>query len=347
MHAIQIRNFGPPLEVLEHIELPEPSAPASDQVLVGVEFAPMNDLYLIQGYSYLFLIIDELHLVRGSAGTEVSFLIKSLLQRLGLDDPAKIHKLRILASSASLPLDGENEGHSLRYLRDLFAPYGTSQGPGDPSTQEPRFWRDCVVPGKPHLDQVPLAKLPRDPFEALVTASDAKNEGLIRNVPRTEQVEAALAKIAAALGLNSGDAEFVRNLSRRAAEILTSACIDGDNVRATSIDRLADKLFGDKGAAKALRGLMLARALPESAGHKADTPVGLLPQLRICCKLSGNCARADTKVRGRFCVKRCGPSHRHVRNASAVLKNFVRQPEKTFSTVSARSRSAVGCTAAN
>jgi NAD-dependent SIR2 family protein deacetylase len=218
-----------------------------------------------------------LHLVRGSAGTEVSFLIKSLLQRLGLDDPAKIHKLRILASSASLPLDGENEGHSLRYLRDLFAPYGTSQGPGDPSTQEPRFWRDCVVPGKPHLDQVPLAKLPRDPFEALVTASDAKNEGLIRNVPRTEQVEAALAKIAAALGLNSGDAEFVRNLSRRAAEILTSACIDGDNVRATSIDRLADKLFGDKGAAKALRGLMLARALPESAGHKADTPVGLPP----------------------------------------------------------------------
>ncbi|HAP12892.1 MAG TPA: helicase, partial [Afipia sp.] len=101
--------------------------------------------------SYLFLIIDELHLVRGSAGTEVSFLIKSLLQRLGLDDPAKIHKLRILASSASLPLDGENEDHSLRYLRDLFAPYGTSQGPGDPGTQDPTFWRDCVVPGKPHL----------------------------------------------------------------------------------------------------------------------------------------------------------------------------------------------------
>ena len=46
MHAIQIRNFGPPLEVLELVELPEPSAPAADEVLVGVEFAPinMNDL---------------------------------------------------------------------------------------------------------------------------------------------------------------------------------------------------------------------------------------------------------------------------------------------------------------
>src|SRR6266478_2515885 len=47
-------------------------------------------------------------------------------------------------------------------------------------------------------------------------------------------------------------------------------------------------------------------------------------------------ARPDTKVRGRFCVKRCGPSRRRVRTVSAVLKNFVRQPEKTFSTVSAR-----------
>jgi NADPH:quinone reductase-like Zn-dependent oxidoreductase len=51
MHAIQMRNFGSPLEVLEFIELPEPSVPGADEVLVGVEFAPinMNDLYLIEG----------------------------------------------------------------------------------------------------------------------------------------------------------------------------------------------------------------------------------------------------------------------------------------------------------
>jgi hypothetical protein len=46
-------------------------------------------------------------------------------------------------------------------------------------------------------------------------------------------------------------------------------------------------------------------------------------------------ARPDTEARGRFCEKRCGPSRRRARTASAVLKNFVRQPEKTFSTVSA------------
>jgi hypothetical protein len=46
---------------------------------------------------------------------------------------------------------------------------------------------------------------------------------------------------------------------------------------------------------------------------------------------------ADMKVRGCFCVKRCVPSRRRTRNASAVLKNLVRQPKKTFSTVSALS----------
>src|ERR1700728_1972692 len=47
---------------------------------------------------------------------------------------------------------------------------------------------------------------------------------------------------------------------------------------------------------------------------------------------------ANTKVRGRFSEKRGGLSHRCARNASAALENFVRHPQKTFSTVSARNR---------
>src|SRR5947207_782607 len=51
MRAVQIRTFGEPGIVLELADLPEPSAPAAGQVLIGVEHAPinMNDLYLIQG----------------------------------------------------------------------------------------------------------------------------------------------------------------------------------------------------------------------------------------------------------------------------------------------------------
>src|SRR5258705_13901829 len=41
-------------------------------------------------------------------------------------------------------------------------------------------------------------------------------------------------------------------------------------------------------------------------------------------------ARPDTKVRGRFCVKRCGPSRRRVRTASAVLKNLFASQKRLF-----------------
>ena len=51
MRAVQIRAFGEPGIVLELADLPEPSAPAAGQVLIGIEHAPinMNDVYLIQG----------------------------------------------------------------------------------------------------------------------------------------------------------------------------------------------------------------------------------------------------------------------------------------------------------
>lgn len=61
------------------------------------------------------LIIDELHLYRGTQGTEVSYLLKIFLKRIGLspDHP----QLRILSSSASLESDDEK---SLQYLSDFF-----------------------------------------------------------------------------------------------------------------------------------------------------------------------------------------------------------------------------------
>ncbi|MCY0856859.1 hypothetical protein [Cupriavidus sp. D39] len=69
--------------------------------------------------AYFYLIFDELHLIRGSAGTEVGFLMKSLLDRLGLSRPEHRHKLRILASSASLPMEGDGGIQSRTYLRDF------------------------------------------------------------------------------------------------------------------------------------------------------------------------------------------------------------------------------------
>lgn len=60
------------------------------------------------------LVLDELHVYRGTAGTEVAYLLRLLLHRLGLD--ATHPKLRILASSASLA----NTAESYKYLGGIF-----------------------------------------------------------------------------------------------------------------------------------------------------------------------------------------------------------------------------------
>ncbi|MGW0792809.1 DEAD/DEAH box helicase [Streptomyces sp. NPDC002911] len=59
------------------------------------------------------LVVDELHMYRGTAGTEIAFLLRNLRHRLGLDD--KPEKFRILAASASLEAPRD-----LDFLQEFF-----------------------------------------------------------------------------------------------------------------------------------------------------------------------------------------------------------------------------------
>lgn len=61
------------------------------------------------------LVVDELHLYRGTAGTEVAYLIRLLLHRLGIKPESK--QLRILASSASLE---SGEDKTWTYIGEFF-----------------------------------------------------------------------------------------------------------------------------------------------------------------------------------------------------------------------------------
>lgn len=70
---------------------------------------------------HFHLVIDELHLYRGTAGTEVAYLIRLLLERLGLDPKSK--QLKILASSASLE-KGDNQ--TIKFIGEFFG-YTTEQ----------------------------------------------------------------------------------------------------------------------------------------------------------------------------------------------------------------------------
>jgi len=51
MHAVQLVAYGDPLEGLKYLEIPTPGAPGKNQVLIDVEFSPLNqsDLLLARG----------------------------------------------------------------------------------------------------------------------------------------------------------------------------------------------------------------------------------------------------------------------------------------------------------
>ena len=232
--------------------------------------------------AYFYLIFDELHLIRGSAGTEVGFLVKSLIQRLGLDQPEHRYKLRILASSASLPMDGERGLQSKRYLRDLFAPFGTSAGREDPGSEEVDFWQNCVVPGLPELPDAIAGQLPARPFEALVEVAEA-DAGFIACIEDSADLDRALCDVAATLGVSESDRSArVSSIAQAAAAVLTNACREGDGVRATSVSEISNRIFGREGSAGALRGLLLARALPDAAAFEVRVSPET-PSFRVHC----------------------------------------------------------------
>ena len=66
------------------------------------------------------LIVDELHTYRGTPGTEVGYLLRALLHRIGLDPDSP--QLRIIATSASI----DNDDQSRIYLEQFFGRDGGS-----------------------------------------------------------------------------------------------------------------------------------------------------------------------------------------------------------------------------
>jgi DEAD/DEAH box helicase domain-containing protein len=71
--------------------------------------------WLASSPSHVFtLVVDELHLYRGSSGAEVGMVVRNLTSRLGLDPSSS--QFRIIATSASLP--GDQSG--LEYIERFF-----------------------------------------------------------------------------------------------------------------------------------------------------------------------------------------------------------------------------------
>lgn len=241
--------------------------------------------------AYFYLILDELHLIRGSAGTETAGLLRALIHRLGLHRPACRHKLRLLASSASLPTEGLEGERSLKYLEAFFGPLGTSVDAEDDGFADRSQWARCIVPGTQVLPpKPPVDRLDPTAFCRLLDALSPDGE-LVRDVdPETQVFRDALVESHGALTGGRSSPTFpalLKETVESAASALVWACktsAEGEPLaaRATSVATISERLFGAAGETerKATRGLAILRGIGDPLS-KLGVDVGDLPSFRI------------------------------------------------------------------
>ena len=223
--------------------------------------------------AYFYLILDELHLQRGSAGTEFCYLLRVLLNRLGLDQPDRRHKLHILASSASLPMTGAERATSLDYLWDMFGSFGLSDGQASPAPTQ-ASWQGAVIAGDEEPAVAPLqASLSTDIFSEANDLWSQKMDGEIdaKNLNPTidSDQEKLWRQLADGLGIadsaDLGLEELVQKAVQQASLVMIhhSDTLAGSSTkRATSTDELAENIFSDgdtETKATALKGLLKVR----------------------------------------------------------------------------------------
>lgn len=186
--------------------------------------------------AYFYLVLDELHLQRGSSGTEIAYLLRFLISRLGLDEPANRHKLRILCSSASLPVEGSGREQSLEYLWGFFGQAGLPPG----ATRQD--WSDAIVAGSPVT--VETSEFKGNPAEFCELANRLR--AAVKNNPNQAQDPAVWSAIAISMGISCEHNEAKKIAELVLAEcglLLEGACSNGKSVEATPIGEIAYRLF--------------------------------------------------------------------------------------------------------
>ena len=186
--------------------------------------------------AYFYLVIDELHLQRGTGGTEVSYLLKALIHRLGLDQSELKSKLRVLASSASLPLEGGGEAASLNYLYEMFGGLGFGE------EVERTRWAESIVPGSLVFEKCPdrLSKLDNSVVEMI----SGELPTLFDPDASIGELESSAKKILQIL-LNtqtgpSAEVSALSSLIKFAGQLIESYCLDDRGVSgATSLTDMA------------------------------------------------------------------------------------------------------------
>ncbi|MGE3109706.1 MAG: DEAD/DEAH box helicase [Vicinamibacterales bacterium] len=225
-------------------------APVFDQTRQWLQADPGNLFHLV---------VDELHSYRGTPGTEVAYLIRVLLERLGLTPDSD--QLRIIASSASI---AAGQG-GLQYLEEFF---GRDQN------------RFTVVSGRSQpIDPAALGGIGMHGAALRQLKQDLTTQGL--------SVSNAVTTLAGSIGAPVQPAGTTPELTldaafahMRAADALRSACNAGQpqapQLEPRTPDEMAAVLFPGRPApeaADALEGLLLGMSVARGTSGSAPLPV--------------------------------------------------------------------------
>jgi DEAD/DEAH box helicase domain-containing protein len=225
-----------------------------------------------------FLVLDELHAYRGTPGTEVAYILRLLVERLGLDVNSR--QLQILTTSASV---GGNE-KSLSFLRDFF---GRSFAVENIVEQKPSLppagSRFQLTGYRPAFEQF-ARTLQEDPLKPMAPVD-----------PEARTTQDAMRDLSSALGRPQQGNEPVEEAlaealkQRRAPEALLDATVKVNEsaaddpeaatrpkIRPTQAPYLDRELFPGSPTngctSNAFRGLLLALALAKDPQRKPKAP---------------------------------------------------------------------------
>ena len=249
------------------------------------------------------LVVDELHTYRGTPGTEVGYLLRTLLYRLGLTPESP--QLRIISTSASI--DAHDPG-SLEYLEQFFGTDSTSfriiggtqaAFPSGPTVPSAKSFADFAQ------------TLDKDGLECAADALGTATSVTSNEPTPARRLRDVLAK--------TGTLELVRKAAER--EPFTA-------------EHLASVIFGaDGNAAEGARGLI--RGLVAAREDRGGTEVAPLPlrvhyffhntgRLWVCinpkCSARGREARPRARHRRRWGASSWNPGRGAT--AAVVCSNF-------------------------
>jgi len=105
--------------------------------------------------NYLTLVVDELHLYRGTQGSEVAMVVRNLLQRVGLSPDSE--KVRFIATSASMTDMDVGKNFAADFFGASRDSFEITSGTPRPVPEVAKFSVDSVLEDKISLDQLSAA----------------------------------------------------------------------------------------------------------------------------------------------------------------------------------------------